>query len=608
MVAGGFVLAAAGEAVVLHHDEPGPLVFGLCGAPLLAVLATRRVRPALPISVIAIAAACAVVVQTRYWPGGGDGGGVWLLALLFAAYSVGRHGTGRTVGLGVAVPAVAALVIDVPTMHGWALLDGVVFLTIFVGALPALVGRTVHLRHEHLARLDEQRAVIVREQARRQEAAALAERLRATERLQPRLLDGLTDLAARAEGGADPVDIEHAAQRLLGRTREEVLALAGPIEAPEPGQPPEILDHVRVLRAAAQPWVVLAAGSFAAALALESTRELQLRVPAWGAVVAAILIAAPLALLCRRPLLALCAAWCAAIIFSRVVAPLDGSLGGTTFSLTTAFAAALLLPRGRAIAALALCCLGQVVGIGATDPIGEVVMIAVCWLGGRAVGEASRLLEQGRANMRVITAQDELNGQRAVIGERLRLAREVHDQVGHTLTVVALQAAAARRLALSDPGRVQPVMATIAQAAREGRAAIADGGSLSMAGVLDRIRATGLDLDTDSAAFGDLAASDAQTYAVATRVVQEALTNVLRHAPGSSAAITTQVTDRRVSVVVRNSPSARPGGGGGTGRGLEGLRDQIAVHGGELSWGRVADGGFEVRAALPVRRLEESTR
>jgi hypothetical protein len=176
-----------------------------------------------------------------------------------------------------------------------------VFVTTFVGLLPTAVGRVVRVRRERLHALEEQRGQILREQLARQEAAVLAERLRATERLQPGLLDGLRALAASAEAGTDPAGIETAARRLLGRTREEVVALTAPVDLPTATETPPPYD-MAMLRSAAQRWTVLGAGTIAAGLTLESTSTLPLAAPVWTAVLGSVAVGVALALVWWRPL------------------------------------------------------------------------------------------------------------------------------------------------------------------------------------------------------------------------------------------------------------------------------------------------------------------
>jgi signal transduction histidine kinase len=606
VVATCFVVAAFVEAVFLHRDAPGLLLFTAAGAPLLAVIAVRRTRPVVPVAAIAAFAVFGTAVQAAVWPQAGDGGGVWLFALLFACYSLGAHGRGRVVGLGGLLPLLVALAIDLPSMTGWDLVSGVAFVTLFVGVLPTAVGRLVRVRRDRLATLAEQHDLIAREQRDQREAAVLAERLRTTEQIQPVLLDGLRALASQAEAeAADPGEIEQAARALLGRTRDHVLVLTAPVDLPVP-QAPAPADWLAPLRAGAQRWAVLGAGAIAAGLALESTTELPLSAPAWLAVVLGGLVCLPLSLVWWRPLPAVTVAWCLAIAFSRLVAPLDGSLSGAGFTLACAFGVAALSRRRTAVVGLAVCWLGGVAGVGSSDPFGVGMIIAVCWVGGVVVNEVSAVVEQTRANNRLLAGQEQVARQRAVVEERLRLAREVHDQIGHSLTVVALQAGAARRMAATDPARTREVLTTVAGAARGGLAAMAGRDTDDLASLLQRTRAAGLNIRAEVEGLEAPGLVDPATRTLAVRIVQEALTNVLRHAPGAPAHVAVRHRGDGLMVEVGNGAPAGSPTTSGSGLGLAGLADRVTAHGGELAWGPRGDGGFVLRAVLPIRRLQKA--
>lgn len=606
-VAAGFVVAGLGEAVALHRGTPALLAFVACGAPLLGILALRRSSPALPICVITAFATLGTTVQALLWPGADDGGGVWLFALMFASYSLGAHGRGRAVALGGLLPLLAGLAIDLPSMTGWTLVNGVFFVTTFVGILPTAVGRLMRVRRLRLTALDRQREEIVLEQQVQRTAAVLAERLRTQERLQPALLDGLRALAMQAETGVNPGQIEQAARRLLARTREEVVSLTVPVEVPDPTLP-HPADYLDPLRAAAQRWTVLGAGAIGVGLALESTGALPPSTPAWVAVTASAAVGLPLALVWWRPVATLAVTWCLATAFSRLVTPLDGTLSGTSLALAATFAVAALSNRREAVAGLAVCLLGQLLGVGAGDPLGEAAMMAACWLGGLAVNEVSRLVEQGRVNNRLLAGQEKVAQHRAVVEERLRLAREVHDQIGHSLTVVALQAGAARRLASTDPQRSQEIMGTIAAAAREGLAAMTGEARTDLFALLQRVQAAGVSLTADVAELDAAGLLAPEVRTAAYRTVQEALTNVLRHAPGAHVIVTVRRSGDRVDVTIRNGPATGPGGTVGSGRGLSGLREGVTACAGELRWGPRQDGGFEVHALLPALSMEGASR
>jgi signal transduction histidine kinase len=294
-------------------------------------------------------------------------------------------------------------------------------------------------------------------------------------------------------------------------------------------------------------------------------------------------------------------AWVAAAAYSRLVAPLDGTLSESAFALAAAFAVAALSRRRLAVAGLALCWVGQLAGVGAADPLGEAALLLLSWMGGLAVNEASRLVEQTRANNDLLRRQEATSSARAAVEERLRLAREIHDAIGHSLTVVALHAGAARRLEGTDPERAGEVMRTVASVARSGVASLALGdASTDIASLVERVRATGLVVDADLAGAALL---DPGQQRVAFRVVQEGLTNVLRHAPGSRAMVEVRGRDGAVEIVVANSAPLTSGSGPGTGRGLAGIRERVRAAAGQVTWRTREDGGFEVCARMPGSSL-----
>jgi signal transduction histidine kinase len=603
-VAVGFALVAVAEAVVRYRAVPGLLIFDASGAAWLLSLAVRRTRPVVTISALAVGGVVGSVVTLVVWPDAAGGAGVWILAMVLAAYSIGAHGADRVVGLGVLVPLLVVVAADATTRSGWDRVSGMLFVTVFVGALPTGVGRLVRARRARLRMLRDQQARIVAAQRDQQEAAVLAERLRTVQRLGPELLEGLRHVAMSAEAGADPALVEEAARALLGRTRQEVTALTAPVQVlPTPEVPRP--DHLAALRGAAQPWAVMAAGVLVAGLFLESRQTLDPTAPWWLLLPAALLAAGPVALVWWRPVWAVVLAWVATAAFSRLVVPLDGSLSESGFAIVVSFAVAALSRRSIAFLGLILCWAGQVVGVGTDDPLGEGLMLLAAWLGGSAINEVSRLVEQTRANTEVLATQEGVAATRAVVEERLRLARELHDAIGHTLTVVALQAGAARRLATSAPDRSREVMQTVAEAARAGiDAFVPEEDDAVLATLVERVRVTGLDVAADLA---DEASLGHAQRAVAFRVVQEALTNVLRHAPGSSATVAVRRTSDGVAITVANSSPGGAGEGTGTGQGLSGIRERVAAVGGQVGWRRRADGGFEVQALLPLSSPQDAS-
>jgi signal transduction histidine kinase len=605
-VAVAFVVAAATEAVVRHHGAPGPLVLDVSGALWLGSLAFRRRRPLVPMALVCGAAVVGPLLAQQLWPDVPDTAGVWLFAIMLASYSLGAHGRGPAVVLGVVLPAAVALAADLTTRSGWPLVSGVVFITVFTGLAPMAVGRLVRTRHDRLVTLRDQQETIVHGLRAHQESVVLAERLQTAERLHPTLLQGMRDLAEQAEGGASPADVEAAGRLLLERTRHEVVALTAPVDQPAVSDVPSV-DHVRALRATAQPWAAVAGCAVAAGLSVEATRVLTPSLPLWLTVTLSVLVGVPVAFMWWRPLVATAAAFGVAAVFSRLVAPLDGSLSETGVALALAFGVGALSRRRWAAVGLALCWVGQLVGVGTDDPLGEATILLMCWLAGLAVNEASRLVEQSRANNELITGEQVAALTRVLVEERLRFSRELHDAVGSSLTVIVLQAGGARRLAGTAPERAREAMRHVAAAAREAVAALEPGASgevvPDIAGLVERVRATGLVVAADLSGVERL---DPAARALVHRVVQEALTNVLRHARGSRAAVTVRAGDESVEVSVVNTAPTETARQPGSGRGLAGIRERVTDGAGAVSAGPRPDGGFEVRAVLPLRLVTQA--
>jgi len=213
---------------------------------------------------------------------------------------------------------------------------------------------------------------------------------------------------------------------------------------------------------------------------------------------------------------------------------------------------------------------------------------------------------------------------RAVGDERARIAREMHDVVAHGMSVIAVQAAAGREIVHADPDRAAEVFARIEGVGREALAELR-----RMLGVLRTTGDEGVSLSPQPG-IGDIAACVAESCEsgvptalvvegdrrplapgvelAAFRIVQEALTNVLKHAGRSASAQVRLVYDRDslvVEVVDDGKGAVSALSGAGTGNGLIGMRERVEIYGGELASGPRPGGGFAVRAVLPAGAPED---
>jgi len=200
-----------------------------------------------------------------------------------------------------------------------------------------------------------------------------------------------------------------------------------------------------------------------------------------------------------------------------------------------------------------------------------------------------------------------------VAAERGRIARELHDVVSHGMGVVVLQARGGRRVLDTDAGRARVAFDEIervsADCLREMRLMLdvlrieedrdptdpPQPGLGRLEDLLGEMRSAGLVIDAEI--VGEQVELPTGLDLSAYRIMQEALTNVARHAPGAPAVVTvTYATDSlTLEIVDEGSPVPPPE----PGHGLVGMRERVELYDGDLSWGPSASGGFHVRATLP---------
>ncbi|MGY1772660.1 sensor histidine kinase [Blastococcus sp. SYSU D00813] len=240
-----------------------------------------------------------------------------------------------------------------------------------------------------------------------------------------------------------------------------------------------------------------------------------------------------------------------------------------------------------------------------------------------ALGDAVRSRRGWQAEMadrlRRADEEREAEARRRVEEERLRIARDVHDSLGHAVAVVTLHAAvAAEALDDDDPAAARRAVETIRAVSRDVLADLRDTVGLlrtgtpegaahtrGLADVPDLLAATAAaGVDVRLVEDGDPRPLPAAVEATAHRVVQEALTNVLRHAQATTVTVTVTHDPEVLTVTVTDDGrgSGAPGGedGDGGGHGLAGMRERVALLGGRLLAGDRPGGGFAVSVLLPV--------
>ncbi len=223
------------------------------------------------------------------------------------------------------------------------------------------------------------------------------------------------------------------------------------------------------------------------------------------------------------------------------------------------------------------------------------------WLARKRAEHVRSLLAYAQALEREQHQRSEL----AAAAERERLARDMHDVISHGVSLMVLQAEAAREVLYDQPAAAGTALDAIAEA---GRSAMSDlhrmigvlrGPAYDLDALAESVRAVGLRVDLR--VEGDWALVEDETRAALFRVAQESLTNTLRHASGAEqAAIDVVCGTGRVVIEVVDDGQADAGSGGGLGSGLRGLSDRLAALGGTLVAGPRTDGpGFRVAASAP---------
>lgn len=338
----------------------------------------------------------------------------------------------------------------------------------------------------------------------------------------------------------------------------------------------------------------------------------------------------------RRPVLVL-----AITVLATVLAAATGPSSGVGFGVLIAtYSVAVYADRRQSVAALAVTMTAVTVVLilvlastpdvpPAFYPVGMVVawmIFGAVWVLGDLVRSRGKAVEELRQRNVELEAEREENARLAVADERARIARELHDAVAHSLSVMVVQAGAARRaLETAEPGgeaaaeRARGALATIEATGRdtlgEMRRVV---GALRPTGnepyepqpsldqldrLLTTVRAAGLPVEL--VVEGDARAVPRGVDLSAYRVVQESLTNTLKHAHAASArvrlcyssdALDVEVTDdgRGAAAQLLEAPHR--------GYGLAGMRERVAMAGGEMVAQPGPSGGFVVRARLPLGR------
>jgi signal transduction histidine kinase len=262
--------------------------------------------------------------------------------------------------------------------------------------------------------------------------------------------------------------------------------------------------------------------------------------------------------------------------------------------------------------------------VNSSDNVGSTLVFVTLllggpWLVGRMVHTRNELAYALADKARRLEHEKEQEAELAVAEERARIAREMHDVVAHNVSVMVVQAAAARRTLGRDPAKARMALESVEATGREALnemrqmlgvlrkgdedLALSPQPSITqLDSLVQRAREAGLEVDVE--VEGDRRGLQQSVDLSAFRIVQEALTNTIKHAGPARARVTVRygahdvevdVIDDGRGVVARNGNSMSGGG-----HGLVGMRERVAMLGGELDAGYLKNGGFGVHARIPL--------
>jgi signal transduction histidine kinase len=340
--------------------------------------------------------------------------------------------------------------------------------------------------------------------------------------------------------------------------------------------------------------------------------------PRAAEVALALLLAVPLLVRRRFPLTALVVVCGSMVVQWAIGIDLFNYLATVVAGLVVIYTAAAHLPARRSLPGLAFAYAAVAVSAldGAAGFAWGLILVGGTWLAGYAIRDrrlhASELEELTRA---LAQARDE-HTRSVLADERARIARELHDVVAHAVSVMVVQAGAAEQVL---PAELSPAREALLAVQQTGRQALVElrrllgvlraddahatrvpqPGLASLDSLAQQVRDAGLDVEyrVEQAAASVPPGLDLAAY----RIVQEALTNTLKHAHASRAEVTVRVGEQRLELEIVDDGRGGGTNGNARGHGLIGMRERAHLYGGELE-ARPLDGrGFAVRAWLPLR-------
>jgi signal transduction histidine kinase len=255
--------------------------------------------------------------------------------------------------------------------------------------------------------------------------------------------------------------------------------------------------------------------------------------------------------------------------------------------------------------------------LGVDDFLLPTVIFGGAWFAGRLVQKRQLYAQAFAERARVLELERDANVRVAAAEERVRIARELHDVVGHSVSVMVVQAGAERLALGEERATTREALLAIERTGREALAEMsrllgilrAEGDGLALAprpslaqvdALVKTVRDAGLPVELR--VEGEQTPLTPSVDVSAYRIVQEALTNVVKHAGPARAYVVVRYGGREVELEVTDNGHG-PVDGNGPGYGLAGMRERVELHGGTLEAGKGNGGGFTVKARLPLETV-----
>jgi signal transduction histidine kinase len=341
--------------------------------------------------------------------------------------------------------------------------------------------------------------------------------------------------------------------------------------------------------------------------------------PLWVTVTSIVLFGGAVAARSVLPWAALLTTFGAVLVLFLAGGSADNYLASVAAALLVVFTFAGAVELGQAVAGLVLA--SALLTISALHGLAAVIwgvgLLVGAWTAGRALRARRLLIEELARTTEALRVSRDDHARAAVLAERTRIARELHDVIAHSVGVMVVQAGAAERMIPVDPERATAATQSVQDS---GRQALADlrnllgllrtdddaddsderltpqPGLADVPSLVARLEEAGLAVRLDRS--GRPRPLPPGVDLAAFRIVQEALTNVLKHARAPRASLTLRYGEDGVDIEVVNEGARERTDGAG--HGLVGMRERTALYGGSFAAGPRADGEFGVRVHLPA--------